>query len=171
MFWAPVCGSWTPSLASSRTTEFGTSIFQPPASPPASLIASLMPLMIGWEAASSLPCWGSSMPMLIVPLPPELALVATGEHEHADGGERADLAEFHSLSSSNARRRVAPTTSVGVPPLAADPSRPSSAGPMRRLAASGAGADGWEARRCGRTSETRGIRTRRARLPPKRCRI
>ena len=145
MFCAPVCGSWTPSFASSRTTEFGMSMVQPPAVPPASFTASLMPLMIGSEAALSLPCWGSSIPKLTVPgaapagagvlgvsaallapalapalaaglLPPPPVLAAgtlpprsaPGEREHGDGRERADLAEFHALSSSSLIDREAP---------------------------------------------------------------
>src|SRR6185312_8755373 len=40
----------------------------PPAVPPASFTASLMPLMIGSDAAFSLPCWGSSIAIVAVPL-------------------------------------------------------------------------------------------------------
>src|SRR5712672_3489166 len=47
--------------------DCGTSILYPPAAPPASFTASLMPLMIGSEAAFSLPCCGSSMAILTLP--------------------------------------------------------------------------------------------------------
>src|SRR4029079_1537664 len=50
------------------------------------------------------------------------ALVAAGKHEHADPGDRANLAQFHSLSSSNAVVRVCPGRPRSAPPPV--PARP-----------------------------------------------
>src|SRR4029077_19333469 len=55
------------------------------------------------------------------------ARVACAEHQGTDGRERRDLAEFHSVSSSNARRSGGPDRprSACPPPSASTPVPPS----------------------------------------------
>ena len=177
MFCAPVCGSWTPSFASSRTTEFGMSIVQPPAVAAGVLHRELDAVddrLGGRELTALLGKLDADVDRALAAGAP--ALVATGEHEHADGGERADLAVVSfTLLLERSSTGWPRTTSVGAPSSSGPtgcPARRSAARCVASRCALRARQEGRGRRSAVRDGRRDGTLVRTARrLPPKRCRI